>query len=182
MTVDPKESTWKYTPEVGDGEAPSVKEHASKEKAFSWTALSGSEERKTFNWYLSILGCTILVAAVVLLLTRDKISTTVIIVCGIIIMFYGARKPKEVNYSIDESGFTINDKQYNFDSFKSYMVLNTVPHITVVLTPLKRFMPYSYINFKGDIADKVNACLSKNLPLEKTKSDPLDRFFRYIGF
>jgi hypothetical protein len=116
-------------------------------------------------------------------ITRDKISTAVLLVSGLVIGYYAAKKPKIVNYKISKYGFKVNDRYYAFGGFKSFvMIRHGETGISAILTPLKRFMPYTYINFTNDTEAKITDALSDILPMKNDDRDLIDRLIKKIGF
>lgn len=177
------ETNWKYTPEQADQAIASPKaEKAKKPSSFSWTSTPGMANRKKPTWYFMLTLITVVIAGLIYILTKDKISTVAVVICGVLLAVYGFRKPKEIKYSINDVGFTIGDREYAFSQYKSYSVTDNGVFLIIAMTPLKRFMPYLYVSLTKDDETKVTQLINQNLPLEKTKTDPIDKLLHYIGF
>lgn len=188
-----QEANWKFTNNTEDGlkdRAIGSKaisganlEHLSKETSlFKWTAVDSFSAKKRIGWYLALLTVTIVFSLIVYLLTKDKITVSVIIVCGVLLGFYAAKKPKDVSYAIDDKGFSIGSKHYLFDNFRSFELVIEEDNISAVLIPLRRFLPYTYINFNSEIQNSILPPLYDNLPHESKRVDIIERTFRRIGF
>jgi hypothetical protein len=152
------------------------------EPLFNWSAPDSFSVSKSPMWYLGLLLITIVVAGVIYLLTKDKISTAVILVSGLLIGIYAARKPKMINYQLTRYGFTINGHYYQFGSYRSFSVVHHGDGRSIVLTPLKRFMPYMYIYFERDMEPQITSALDDVLPKETSHKDTIDRVLRKVGF
>jgi hypothetical protein len=187
------ETNFKYTddqtvdnpaPTIGLGPEPAAPTTTQEDTKplVSWTALDSFSTSKNFGWYFILLLVTIVVAAGIYLLTKDKITTGVILVSGLLIAIYGGKKPKAVKYALTDHGFKINDKSYEFNNFRSFSIVQHSGNLSAVLTPLKRFMPYMYIYFGGDVEKQVTTVLSDVLPIEMSHRDLIDKITRRIGF
>jgi len=163
-------------------DTPSVAEENVENPLFKWSSPDSFSSNKTLVWYLSLLVITLGVAAGIYFITKDKITTTVILVSGLLIGFYGAKKPRMVNYEINRSGFSVNGRYYRLSNYRSFAVINHGDGRNLILTPLKRFMPYMYIYCDKTIEPKISSLLSEVMPSETTHRDGIDRFLRKIGF
>jgi hypothetical protein len=152
------------------------------EPLFKWSSPNGFSNSKNLFWYLVLIIVTLGISALVYFSTKDKITTAVIIVSGILIGIYASKKPHVVNYQLTPTGFTINGRYYNFGSYRSFSVVQHGDSSSIVLTPLKRFMPYMYIYFSGDMSEKIEAVLISILPKETSRQDSIDNLLRKIGF
>lgn len=149
---------------------------------FKWSAPDSFSVNKQFSWYLALIVITLGVAAGIYLLTKDKITTAVILVSGILIGVYASKKPKMVDYQLTKHGFTINGRYHQFGEYRSFSVIYHGDIRSAVLTPLKRFMPYMYIYFASDMEQKILPTLVDVLPKETSHKDTLDNLLRKIGF
>ncbi len=189
---DNGDSTFKYNPKdkpevkqpevvVSDhtADAPPLTED---EPLFNWSAPDSFSANKSVYWYLSLLLITLVAAGVIYLLTHDKITTGVILASGLLIGIYAAKRPRMVNYQLTKYGFTINGRYYEFGRYRSFAIVHHGDGRSVVLTPLKRFMPYMYIYFEHDMEPQITSALTDVLPKETAHSDAIDKVLRKIGF
>src|ERR1700728_3216444 len=63
----------------------------------SWTASEFIHHQKTAGWYFMLGLAGVILAAIVFLLTKDKISTGVIIFATLIFGYYANRKPRTLD-------------------------------------------------------------------------------------
>ena len=187
---------WKYSPVDGPvdslvetsetaGSDPSVDTSRSKtgtSEPLVWAALDSMTSSKTPAWYLVLAILTLAFSSGVYLFTKDKITTAVVIVSGILIGVYAAKKPKMVDYQIDGHGFKVGQRNYIFGNFKSFSIVRQGENLVAVLVPLRRFMPYMYINFTIADEEKITDTLAKTLPIESNRRDYIEGFLRRIGF
>ena len=152
------------------------------EPLFNWSAPNSYSSSKSFNWYLVLIVATLALTAAVYFITKDKITTTVILVSGLLVGVYGAKKPKNVSYQLTRDGFAVNGRHYKFGEFRSYTIVSHGNNRSAILTPLKRFVPYMYINFASDMEQEISNSLADVLPQDISHKDTLDNVLRKIGF
>lgn len=148
----------------------------------SWTASEYADHPKTGGWFLLLgLGSAIL-AAIVYLITKDAISTGIVIVLGILFGVFAARQPRVLQYAIDHTGIHIDQKFYAYQSFKSFSVVHDQAIGYISLMPLRRFMPPITIHYDPEDEEKIANTLAEYLPYEDHKPDVVDRLSRKIRF
>jgi len=172
--------SWKYSSEVAVG-ADTPKTDDSFED-ISWSASEFIAHDKNVAWYGVLSIVTVIAATIVYFLTHDKISTIIIVLAGVIFGVYGARKPRTLNYKLDNVGLTIQTNLFNYDSLKSFMVIENSPIPNIILLPLKRFMPSMSIYLDPSSEEKVIKILSDRLPQDFHEQDFVERFMIRIRF
>lgn len=170
-------ASWQFEPDQGQSPAPSAAE-----AAVSWTASEFVAHTKAASWYGALALSGALLAALIYLLTRDWISTVVIIIITVIFGVFAARKPRVLNYSLDQVGVHIAQKFYAYGDFKSFSVLDEGGLNSILLTPLKRFMPSITVYYAPTDEDRIIDVLSRYLPFEDRDHDMVDRFMRRVKF
>jgi hypothetical protein len=171
---------WKFTSAQTDAGPDSSNE--APVEPITWSAESLVAHNKSAMWYAGLVIVTAILAGLVYLLTSDKISTGVIIGVAVIFGVSASHHPKNLTYQLDENGFIVGKKAYNFDSFKAFSVIDESGYSSIYLTPLKRFMPPLIIYASPDIESQVVSVLGDRLPFEQTKNDPIDNLMRRINF
>jgi len=146
-----------------------------------WTASEFIDNSKNFGWYLLFFVGILGISTVVFIFTHNIISSVVIFILGFMVCFMATRKPKEVDYVLDDQGIVINNIDYPFSDFKSYHLASEggLEHISLV--SVKRFSPGKTIYFEPQDKDHIISLLSQFLPLEHPSDDPVDRFAKKIG-
>lgn len=147
-----------------------------------WTASEFIAHSKDVNWYLGLTGATVVFTAIVYLLTKDKITTGMVIFAAIIFGIYGARKPRTLAYQLSRDGLTIGEKTYDFRQFRSFSVVDEGPFSSIVFMPLKRFMPLITVYYDPADEEKIVKILTNHLPMENRGMDLIDRFLHRIRF
>jgi hypothetical protein len=154
----------------------------SRSSTFSWTASEFVEHTKNLGWYVGLIMVAIILAALVFIITRDKISTGMVIIAALALGIFATRKPRTLEYRLDDTGLTIGTKFYSYEGFKSFSVIDEGPVHSVFLMPMKRFMPGLSLYYDQKDQQKIADILAQRLPLEDRHVDTIDRFMHRIRF
>ncbi len=179
-TVQPP-APWQFKNETVAADA-TVARNRGNQEPVSWTASEFIAHRKSPRWYGMLAVAAIVMAAIVYALTRDKVSTAVVMVAAVVLGFYAARQPRELDYQLDDRGLSIGSKFYDYDSFKSFSVIDEGAFASITLMPLKRFMPPLTIYYAPDDEPRILNLLAERLPLEEHRADAIDHLMRRIRF
>jgi hypothetical protein len=148
----------------------------------TWSASEFVAHDKSINWYIALAASVLFFTAIVYLITKDKITSGVIIFAAIIFGVYAARKPRTLDYHLGMSGLTIGPKFYDFSQFRSFVVLHDGALSSVSFMPLKRFMPILTVYYEQQDEQRIVGLLSSRLPMENRGRDVIDRFLHRIRF
>lgn len=148
----------------------------------NWTASEFIAHEKGINWYLALVASVLFFTAIVYLVTRDKITTAVIILAAIIFGVYAARKPRTLSYRLGAAGLMVGEKFYDFNHFRSFVVYHEGAFSSVSFMPLRRFMPILTVYYSPEDEQRIVQLLSLRLPMENRGRDVIDRFLHRIRF
>jgi hypothetical protein len=148
----------------------------------TWTASEFVAHQKSANWYLMLIISAIAVTALVFLITRDKISATVVIVAAILMGVYGSHQPRQLEYQISPRGLSIGGKYHSYEEFRSFSVLQEGAFSSINFMPLKRFAVPLTIYYAPEQEEQIIGLLSGSLPFEEHHSDAVDTLMRRIRF
>ena len=137
---------------------------------------------KGASWFIRLGLVIAVISIVVFVLTRDFITTGTIIFAGVVFGIFASRKPRVLNYQIDNAGIHIESKTYDFQAFKSFAVHEEGALHFLSFMPMKRFSPGLTVYFPPEEEPKVVNALSEFLPIAQAKEDAIDRFMRKIRF
>jgi hypothetical protein len=166
-------------------EDPSDEEHpdvAYSHDPISWTASEFIAHDKEPGWYGLLALGALVATGLVYLVTRDPISSTVILVGALTFGFYGARKPRQLQYLLSDHGLRIASRYYPFEQFRSFSVIPEGAFSSIVFMPLKRFAPLTTIYYAPEDEDKIIDLLSIQLPYVERSHDVVDRLMHRIRF
>ncbi len=149
---------------------------------FSWESPEYVSHHKSSSWFMILALLTVVSSIAVFFLTKDFISTAMVVLIGVAFGVFASRKPRVLDYSIGEDGVTIGQKLFQFEEFKSFSATEEGEIFSAVLLPLKRFMPQVNLCYSPSDDDRIIDLLSNYLPYEEHKRDLLDRAMRKIRF
>jgi hypothetical protein len=151
-------------------------------KSMDWVVNESIFQEKSISWYFVLLCITLIFAGLIFLITKDKITTGVIILCAGVFAYYAGHKPRSIQYKLDDSNLTIAAKNFSLSSFKSFFIVEGIELATFILIPQKRFSPAITLYSEVKDANKIVNLLSQELPLDKNREDSVDRLMRRINF
>lgn len=148
----------------------------------SWSASEYIAHDKDLSWYAGLGLVAIILAALLYFITRDFVSSFVALFGAFMLGFYGARKPRQLTYELDNQGLTIGEKHYDYIDFKKFSLVPEGAFSSIRFVPHKRFGPPITIYYGPDDEDRIVDVLSAHLPIEEHKIDATDRLMRRIRF
>lgn len=148
----------------------------------SWTASEYVSHEKGASWFVMVALALVVAAVLAYVLTKDIVAVVVIAITGVTFGVFSARSPRVLNYSIGQQGVQIGQRLYPFNEFKSFAISEEGPLPSVLLMPLKRFLPPITVFFDPQNGDDIIATLSDYLPFEHKKPDAVDKFMSRIRF
>jgi hypothetical protein len=148
----------------------------------SWTASEFVAHNKGFNWYALLVLAAIAFAMVIWLLTRDFISVAVIVIVAILLGVAATRKPRVLEYHLDNEGLEIAGKFYPYVEFRSFSIMQEGAFSSIMLIPMRRFAPPISIYYSPDDEEEIVNVISMHLPHEERGRDMADRIAKRIRF
>lgn len=176
------ESSWQFHPEETNPTSNVPNAASAPHNSVSWTASEFIAHQKSAGWYGLLMLAALATAGVVYLFTRDFVSTAVVIIVATVFAIIAGRKPRELEYRVDNHGIKIGEKHYPYSTFRSFSVVEEDSLEAIWLMPLKRFMPIITIYFEPADGEKIINTLSEYLPVEHRQPDPVDRLMSRIRF
>lgn len=147
-----------------------------------WQAAEFVSHEKSPSWYYKLAGVAILIAAIVFLLTKDKISTGIVVFGALLLGIYARRQPRELEYVLATHGLGIGEKYHSYEEFRSFSVVPEAHMSSVIFRPMKRFGQILTIYFPPELEDQVGDILADRLPYEDHQHDLVESFMRRIRF
>lgn len=180
--------SWQFTP--GDTVSPGATVTATAPQSapvatsggISWTASEFIAHQKSGGWYGLLTLGAIAVAVIIWFITKDIVSTVVILFAALALGVYGRHQPRELDYHLDDRGLTIAQKHYPYAGFRSFAVMVEGAITSIVFMPLKRFQPLITIYYDPQDEEAIVNLLSDRLPMEERKQDALERLMWRIRF
>lgn len=187
MDQNQQKQEFQYKPEtslqgVAEPPAQGVEELEGSEPLLQWKASEFIDHQKSFVWFLPVVICGLLVAFVSYLLTKGILTTLVIVVGTIAFSVFAKQKPRTLTYALFPASIRIGQRQYSYDDFKSFSIVQDGALYSIFLEPIKRFFPPQTIYFPPEEGEKIFDFLADRLPHIERKTDPVERLMQKIRF
>lgn len=178
------------TPEPTPSQAPAAEHFAapadlrmqSDGKEVLWTASEYVEHEKSQNWYFSLAGIALVVTILVYVITREILSTAVVVVAAVLFGVTSGRRARNMQYGVNNHGIGIGRRFYTYDNFRSFSFVDEGPVRSIVLMPLKRFMPPLTLYYDPADEERIGDVLADHLPFAEHQHELTDRLMRKIRF
>ena len=148
----------------------------------TWSASEYVANQKSSNWYVMLGIAAVVLGAVVWLLTRDFVPTVAVLLGVLLLGIYAGRQPRQVTYTLDDSGITIGGRFMPYHDFRSFAAVPEGAFLSIELAPLKRFAVDTTIYLDPQDEDRIIDRLSQHLPMEEAKQAISDSIMRRIKF
>lgn len=154
----------------------------SQEVDLQWVASEPPRGHKDATWYGVFVLAAIVLSALVYLFTRDIVSTGVVIVAIVGLIFFASRQLADEECALDAEYLHVGQKAYNLQEFKAFSIDESPATPSVTLLPLKRLMPAITVHFPPEYGQAIVDHVGAYLPHEPHKTDAIDSFLRRIRF
>jgi hypothetical protein len=150
-------------------------------EAVTWEASEFVHHDKGAMWVVA-LTVVILVLVVVAVLFQAWTFAALIIVMGICFGVFGFRQPRTVAYTLDDKGIRIGEQYFGMSEFKAFGVIPEGAFYSVVLIPVKRFLPATTIYFAEEDGEDILDILGAHLPMQEMHPNVVDTLVRRLRF
>ena len=147
-----------------------------------WSASEFVDHQKSVFWFMALGLVSFIISAIVYLATKDVFGPVIITILALIFGVGAARRPRILQYSLDDSGLTIGEKHYPYELFKAFSLMNEGPIESLVLVPTKRWNPGLSIYYAPEDADNIMNTLGSFVPYEERTPGYTDKFLHKIRF
>ncbi len=162
--------------------APSFATPDTAEDDLNWTASEFMSHDKSLQWFAFLAVAAVAITIVAYLISKDKITAGIILFAAASFGVFATRKPRDQQYALSHSGLQLGSRFYSLHEFKSFSIVAEGTVTSMVLMPLKRFMPPLTLYVPPEMETQVADILAMNLPLEVHKADAVDSLLRRIHF
>lgn len=171
-------------PEMAEEEE--VMEEAADENAGSggeivnWEAQEYVTGEKGGWWWVGLSAIALGLMALAIFLMKSWTFAALVAVSVVALVVYIKRPPRQVHYSLGNTGLYIGDRLYSFSDYKAFGVLKDGEHFSVVLLPKKRFSQSVSVYFPEEYGEDIVDVLGGRLPMQEVKLDIIDRLIRSL--
>ena len=148
----------------------------------SWEASEYIHHSKSPMWFAGYIGIMLVLLAVAYFLTQAWTFVVLVVVMAIAIGVFATRPPRTLHYSLTDSGIQIEDSGYHYGDFRAFGIINDGALYSIMLIPVKRFMPAVNIYFAEEDGEKIVDILGARLPMEELHLDAIDQLMRRLRF
>lgn len=152
------------------------------ESEITWQASEFIRHDKSASWYLGLFTVAALAGAGIYAITRDIVSVVVVGFAAFFLAYFGAHKPRQLEYRIDGKGITVGGKFYAYSDFRSFSLVPEGAFNSIVFMPLKRFAVPLSIYYDPRAETQIIDVLKNCLPFEPSKLDVSEKLMRKIRF
>ena len=152
----------------------------------TWSAEEYQSQNKSFIWYATLyLVGLVLILASIFFYHKEliKMISVILVVVSIVASLHiiSHKKPKTINYSMDQDIISIDGKVYSLGSFKSFSVIEQNNKEEIRLLPTSSTQPSVNLRLDEESKTKVFDLLSDNVPYEDVKISLIDRIANKLG-
>lgn len=152
------------------------------EPLLSWQASEYILHEKDPLWFIGLMAGTILLVALSIFLIKAWTFTALIVVMAIAVVFFARRPPRTLTYRLSPYSLHINERQYQLHDFRSFGVIQEGAMYSIMLLPVRRFMPAVTLYFPVDQGEQIVDLLGEVVPMETIKLDPIEKLVRKLRF
>ena len=180
----PPNNSWSYRPEEDESLELGL-DSASQQPSFEPITWSGSEfitRQKDIGWYLVLFIALGIIGGLIYLFSKDLLSVIFIVIMGALFAIVAARKPRQLQFMIDDTGLHVGNRVYYFTDFKSFSVQHdgAIGHMDFL--PLRRFQGELSVYYAPEDEKRIFDALAARIPHEQRRETILDRLVKLIHF
>lgn len=140
--------------------------------AIKWEALEYEYIPKSNNWFWSIVIIVIGISFASILL-GNMLFAIFVVIAGLAIILFGARKPREISFSLSAKGLQIEKRLFPYENLRSFWIHYDPPKQKLLTVELKKLLiPAISIQLGDTDPNAVREYLLKFLK-EERREEPL---------
>ncbi len=145
-----------------------------------WQAHEYIHHEKSPIWFILFTIATLGFIAVAIFVIQSVTFAILVPVMAVALLVYTHRPPRLLDYTLSSQGLHINDHLYSFSEFKGFGVIRDGEEYSILLLPVKRFMPAVSVYFPEDAGEAIVDMLGVRLPMQELHLDFVDRVIRKL--
>lgn len=148
-------------------------------KTITWEAEEYIVRDKTKWWYVGLVAVGLALSGIAIWI-QSWTFLAVVVLSVVALIVYALRPPRILKYTLNNKGLIEDTREYNFDQFKAFGILNEGNHYAIVLTPRKRFSPRLTVYFPAAQGEEIVDAFGARLPMETVQLDMLDKLIKFL--
>lgn len=149
------------------------------EESITWIVDAYEQRDKHPDWFWAV-GIISVAVAVAAIIYNNFLFGVLVLLGGASIIYFGVKKPHELEITIDDAGVTINDVFHPYQEIKSFYV--NVEEDQLYLVFDRTFLSKVTIALGEMSPDPVRMELIKHVDEREEKESVLDKFLDRFGF
>jgi hypothetical protein len=174
LTPDPQDADGERIELATDPAAPLPAE------PIRWQASEYIHQEKNALWFVGFGVVVLGLMALAILLMQAWTFAVLIAVMAVAVVVYSRRPPRELTYTLSAKGLYIGDRLYDLSEFKSFGVIHDGAEFSVMLIPVKRFLPGVTVYFPEALGEQIVDFLGARLPMQELRLDIIDKVVRKL--
>jgi hypothetical protein len=170
-------------PQDADGERiePSASPNASAPvEPIRWQASEYIHHEKNALWFVGFGIVVLGMMALAILLMQAWTFAVLIAVMAVAVVVYSRRPPRELTYTLSPKGLYVGDRLYDLSEFKSFGVIHDGDEYSIMLIPVKRFLPGVTVYFPEALGEQIVDFLGARLAMQELHLDIIDKVVRKL--
>lgn len=148
----------------------------------TWQASEYIHHEKDGVWFIGLIVVSVVLVALSIFLIKSWTFTALIVVMAASVVIYARRPPRTLTYSLSYQGLAVNEKTYSLNDFRAFGIVQDGPLFSIVLIPVKRFMPSVNVYFPQEQGEKIVDVLGESVPMEHIELDAIDKLVKKLRF
>ncbi|HEV7952028.1 MAG TPA: hypothetical protein VGO98_01495 [Candidatus Saccharimonadales bacterium] len=145
-----------------------------------WQAQEYIHHDKGILWFVVFAVSFVALMAIAIFLIKSITFIILVPVMAVALFVYVNRPPRMIDYTLSRKGLHINDRLYSFTEFKGFGVIHDGKEYSVLLLPIKRFVPGVSVYFPEQAGEAIVDILGTRLPMQELHLDFVDRIIRKL--
>ena len=140
-----------------------------------WSANEYIYREKNHLWFVIFAIVILVFIAGDIFFLKSYTFSALVVVMAISVVVFSRRPPRTIEYALsDDHGLYVGEKLYHFSEFKAFGVLQEEGYNSIILIPIKRFLPGVSVYFPQEVGEKIVDIFGARLPMETAKLDIID--------
>jgi hypothetical protein len=179
--IPSEESNWQFKSDDQPA-APDSPPDPPEVGSVNWTASEYVAHHKGAGWFFMLALGVALLAGFLYVVTREIVSSIVVVIIGIAFGMMAMRQPRVLSYAVDGNGLQIGQRFYPYAGFKAFSITEEGGVRSITLMPLQRFMPPISVYYEPKDEAEILGVIGAYLPNEELRNDYVERLMRKIRF
>lgn len=152
------------------------------EEPITWEASEYIHHQKDVLWFFGLVVVASVLVAISVLLIKSWTFTILVIVMIVAVVIFALRSPRNLRYIVSSQGLQIDEKRYELSEFRAFGVVQDGPLYSIILIPVKRFLPSVSLYFPNEQGEAIVDRLGDYVPMEDLDLDLIDKLVRKLRF